>query len=497
MKTYRELEARFARLADLGAALAILGWDERTMMPAGASPGRAETNAGLRVLSHELLTGAELGELLARVDGEHNQLDEWQRANVAEMRWQRIHATAVPADLVHALALIESKTEMAWRSARPNNDFTSIRPLLEETVRLVRESAVAKAEALGLAPYDALMDQYDPGLRTAFVDPIFDAYAAFLPGFLDRVLEKQARETVLPIQGPFPIEQQRKLGLAAMRAVGFDFERGRLDESLHPFCGGAPGDVRITTRYDEKDFARSLLGVLHETGHAMYELGLPEAYRRQPVGEARGMTMHESQSLLVEMQACRSKEFLSWLVPQLRDAFGGSGPAWSEDNLRRHLTRVQRSLIRVDADEVTYPAHVILRYRLERALLAGDLAVADLPGAWSDGLYGLLGVRPADDRTGCLQDIHWYGASFGYFPTYSLGAMTAAQLFGAAEAAEPNLRDDLARGDFRRLMGWLHRNVHALGRRFSTQELVERATGRALDPTIFQAHLQRRYLDAG
>jgi carboxypeptidase Taq len=472
-------------------------------MPAGASPVRAETNAGLRVLSHELLTGAELGDLLDKVDSEHNQLDEWQRANVAEMRWQRLHATAVPADLVHALAMIESRTEMAWRAAKPANDFPAVRALLEETVRLVREASVAKAEALGLSPYDALMDQWDPGLRTAFVDPIFDAYGRFLPGFLERVLEKQSREE-LPIEGPVPIERQRALALDAMRAVGFDFNRGRLDESLHPFCGGAPGDVRITTRYDEHDFARSLMGVLHETGHAMYELGLPEAWRRQPVGEARGMTVHESQSLLVEMQACRSREFLAWLAPQLRAAFGGSeavrdaasgGGAWSETNLRRHLTRVRRSFIRVDADEVTYPAHVILRYRLERGLLSGDLPVADLPDAWAHGLQTLLGIRPPDDRRGCLQDIHWYSATFGYFATYSLGAMTAAQLFGAAAIAEPGLRDDLARGDFRRLMGWLRTNVHAQGRRFSTEALVTRATGRPLDPAIFQAHLQRRYLD--
>jgi carboxypeptidase Taq len=497
MRIYRELEARFARLADLGAALALLGWDERTMMPPGASGARAETNAGLRVLSHEILTSRELGELLDQVDSEHNQLDPWQRANVAEMRWQRLHATAVPADLVRALALIESKTEMAWRKAWPTSDFAAVRPLLEETVRLLREAAQAKAEALGLAPYDALIDQWDPGLRTATIDPIFDAYAQFLPDFLDRVLAKQASETLIPIEGPFPVEKQRALAFEAMRAVGFDFDRGRLDESLHPFCGGAPGDVRITTRYDENDFARSLMGVLHETGHAMYELGLPEAWRRQPVGEARGMTVHESQSLLVEMQACRSREFLRWLAPRLRAAFGGRGAAWSETNLRRHLTRVRRSLIRVDADEVTYPAHVVLRYRLERGLLSGDLPVADLPDAWGHGLHALLGIRPPDDRRGCLQDIHWYAATFGYFATYSLGAMTAAQLFDAAERAEPGLRQDLAQGDFTRLMGWLRTHVHAQARRWPTDELVQRATGRPLDPAVFQAHLQRRYLEEG
>jgi carboxypeptidase Taq len=280
-----------------------------------------------------------------------------------------------------------------------------------------------------------------------------------------------------------------------MERIGFDFDHGRLDISLHPFCGGTPDDVRITTRYEEDDFDRALQGVLHETGHAMYERGLPEAWRRQPVGRARGMSLHESQSLLVEMQVCRSREFQVFAAPILRAVFGADGPAWGADNLYRLGTRVERSFIRVDADEVTYPAHVILRYRLERALLAGELALKDLPVAWNDGMRALLGIVPPDDRLGCLQDIHWFEGAFGYFPTYTLGAMTAAQLFAAAKRADPAILPGIEKGAFAPLMAWLRANVHAKASRFTTAEIITAATGHPLDPAVFERHLRARYLE--
>ncbi|HEY1298910.1 MAG TPA: carboxypeptidase M32, partial [Stellaceae bacterium] len=294
---------------------------------------------------------------------------------------------------------------------------------------------------------------------------------------------------------PFPVETQRRVGIELMQRIGFDFAHGRLDVSAHPFCGGTPDDVRITTRYDESDFARALMGVLHETGHALYQRGLPSEWRLQPVGRARGMAMHESQSLLLEMQACRSRAFVDFAAPILRRAFAGEGPAWNAEALYRRQIRVGRGLIRVDADEVTYPAHVILRYRLERAMLAGDLALRDLPGAWADGLRTLLGVAPAKDRDGCLQDIHWYDGIWGYFPTYTLGALIAAQLFEAARRALPGLAEAIAAGDFAPLLGWLHKNVHEKGSLLSTAELVEAATGRPLGTTSFERHLRTRYLN--
>jgi carboxypeptidase Taq len=280
-----------------------------------------------------------------------------------------------------------------------------------------------------------------------------------------------------------------------MESLGFDFSAGRLDVSAHPFCGGTPDDVRLTTRYDEADFAPALMGVLHETGHALYERGLPAAWRRQPVGAARGMSIHESQSLIVEMQACRSRSFLAFAAPLIREAFGGEGPAWAPDNLWRLYGAVEPGFIRVDADEVTYPAHVVLRYGLEKAMIAGDLAPADLPGAWNDGMVHLLGLVPPDDRLGCLQDIHWYDGAWGYFPTYTLGALTAAQLFAAAVVAEPGIPAALGRGDFGPLLAWLRVNVHAKGSLLSTDELIVAATGRPLDTEVFKRHLRRRYLE--
>lgn len=494
---YATLERRFTRLSALSDVIGILDWDTQTTMPPGAADARAEQTATLRVLRHELLTAPDIDDLLDRAAHELSADDPWRLANLREMRRRRVHATAVPPDLVEAESMAASKCERVWRTARAESDFAALRPHLEEVLRLQRAVADAKAAALGVAPYDALLDQYEPDGRAAEIDALFAELATFLPGLIEGALEAQARRPA-PARpaGPFPAEAQRALGAELMRAVGFDFERGRLDVSLHPFCGGATDDVRLTTRYDEADFAGALMGVLHETGHALYEQNRPRAWRGQPVGEARGMVLHESQSLLVEMQACRSRAFLGWLAPRLREAFGGEGPAWDADELHRVATTVERGFIRVDADEATYPAHVVLRYRLERAMLAGDLAVGDLPGAWADGMRELLHVVPPDDRLGCLQDIHWPAGAWGYFPCYTLGAMAAAQLFRAAAAADPGIEPALAGGDFRPLVAWLAANVHGKGSAASTREILEQATGAPLGVAAFRAHLERRYLDA-
>ncbi|MBI1777259.1 MAG: carboxypeptidase M32 [Proteobacteria bacterium] len=494
MPAYQSLESRFRRMALIDEARAMLDWDYAAIMPEGGAAARADSLAALKVVSHELMTDPRLGDLLDEASGD-NTLDEWQRANLREMRRLRLHATAVAADLVEALSKAANDCEMVWRKARPANDFKSLLPSLQLVLDLSREMAKAKAGVLGTSPYEALLDRFEPGGSTERIDLVFDGYARFLPDFLEAVLAHQARmrPPVKPM-GPFPIEAQRRLGIEFMTRLGFDFQHGRLDVSLHPFCGGIPEDVRITTRYAEEDFTQSLMGVLHETGHALYEMGLPKSWRRQPVGEARGMAVHESQSLLIEMQACRSREFMEFAAPLIRAAFGGSGPAWEAANLHRLYTTVARSLIRVEADEVTYPAHVILRYRLEKAMIAGELMLIDLPGAWNDGMRTLLGVVPPDDRQGCLQDIHWPAGVWGYFPTYSLGAMTAAQLFDAASRADPRIVPGLARGDFAPLIAWLRAHVHGQGSKLSTDELVAAASGRPLDPEVFKTHVRTRYL---
>ncbi len=307
--------------------------------------------------------------------------------------------------------------------------------------------------------------------------------------------ERQARaEAPVAVAGPFPTAAQRQIGETLMRQLGFDFSRGRLDISLHPFCGGATGDVRITTRYDEADFTRALMGVLHETGHALYEQGRPEPWLAQPVGDARGMVIHESQSLLIEMQAGRTRAFMTFLAPLVQAAFGADDPALSADNLHRLYTRVAPGFIRVDADELTYPAHILLRFDLERAMIAGTLAVADLPAAFNAGLRDSLGLVVTDDALGCLQDIHWPSGGWGYFPTYTLGAVAAAQLFEAACRAAPEIHADLAGGDFSALVGWLRREVHGRGSLLDTDELLAAATGQPLSVEPYLAHLRARYL---
>jgi carboxypeptidase Taq len=489
------LIARFARIATLGEAAAMLHWDAAAVMPPGGGGARGDQLAVLAGLSHELLTDSRVADDLDAAEAAGEPADPWAAANLRLMRHAHLRATAVPTDLVEAQARANARCEKLWRLARAENDFAAVRPALDEVVRLVREHAAALAPALGLSRYDALMDGYQRGIGAADVGPIFADYERFLADALPRA-EARAAGQPAPLQpaGPFPAGVQEALCRDLSGRVGLDYAHARLDRSAHPFCGGTPTDVRITTRYDEADFASALLGVLHETGHALYERGLPEAWRRQPVGEAAGMAAHESQSLLIEMQSCRSDGYLAFLGPRLHEAFGGDPAPYAPENLGRLWRHVQRGCIRVNADEMTYPAHVILRFRLEQGLIDGSLLVADLPGAWSDGLHALLGITPPDDARGCLQDIHWYDGAFGYFPSYTLGAMAAAQLMAAARRDRPEIDTALARGDHAPLLGWLRLHVHGQGSLRGFNDLLRDATGRPLDPRDFEQHLEQRYL---
>ncbi|RKK02078.1 carboxypeptidase M32 [Pseudoroseomonas wenyumeiae] len=495
---YHRLKARFARITLLGEAQAMLHWDAAAVMPPGGAEARGEQLAALSGLSHELLTAPQVAEDLAEAQAE----GEWDSANLDLMRQTHRRATALPTALVEATTRANAACEARWRHARAQSDFALVAPALKEVVRLQRETAAALAEATRLSPYDALMEGYQRGIGASDVEPIFAAYEQFLREALPQAEALQAealqasRPTPRPLAGPFPVPQQQALCRAMAERVGLDFDHARLDESTHPFCGGTPADVRITTRYSADSVAQALFGVLHETGHALYERGLPAAFARQPVGEAAGMAAHESQSLIIEMQACRSDAFLRFIGPQLQASFGGAAEAYDPANLAALWRRVERGFIRVDADELTYPAHVILRFRLERALIGGELEVEGIPAAWNEGFARLLGLTPPDDARGCLQDIHWYDGAFGYFPSYTLGAMAAAQLMRAAREAEPGLDAALAQGDFTPLRDWLRQAVHGQGSRLGFQDLLRAATGKPLDPSDFTNHLRGRYLNA-
>ncbi len=486
MKTYQKLEEHFRQYAALEAIASLLNWDKSVMMPAEGIHQRARQAAVLNVKMHEMLTAPQVGEWLAGAD--RKQLNPWQQANLDMMARMHVQATAVSADLVSRKMLQEAKTEMVWRQARQDSDFKKVAPALEALVELTRETATAKSQKMQVPPYEALMDHYAPHMRIADVDVIFDDLAGFLPNFLNEVLDQQPPP--LPLAGPFPVAAQEKLGRKLAELLGFDFKWGRLDISAHPFSMGIGGDVRITTRYDEDDFLSAIQGVTHEVGHGFYDRHTPQEWQDQPVGISgnMGMAIHESQSLSLDMQLGRSREFFRMLAPHAREAFGRSGPEWEPENLYRTATQVTRGFIRVDADEVTYPLHIILRYRLERAMIDGTLQVRDLPEAWNSGMQDLIGATPPNDRLGCLQDIHWYSGSFGYFPAYALGAIIAAQFVHTMKQGMPDVFQHV--GAF---TGWLRDNVQSQGGLYKPQDLIEKATGQRMTASFFKQHLKERY----
>jgi carboxypeptidase Taq len=489
---YNALTATFTRLYRLGHLGSIAGWDQASMMPAKGNAARGAAMAELQVLMHQTLTNPALQAHIATAEQE--PLDDLQRANLREMHRDWEISNLLPERLVEAKSLAGSRCEHAWRTQRKENDWQGFLVNLREVVRLSREEAQILSQAKGVSPYDAMMDKFEPGTRSADIERIFGDVKTWLPGLIQQVRAKQAKETVIPAQGPFPVETQRALGLEIMGLLGFDFDAGRLDVSSHPFCGGVPEDVRITTRYTEDDFMRSMMGIVHETGHARYEQNLPRATTHMPVGRARSMGIHESQSLSFEMQLGRSPAFLALITPLVRKHLGAQD-AFTAENLARMYTRVQPDFIRVDADELTYPAHVILRYEIESALVNGDIECEDIPARWDEKMMQYLGVDTRGNyRNGCMQDIHWTDGMIGYFPSYTLGAMYAAQYFASIRSTQVDLDTQIATGNLAPVFDWLGTHIWSQASLWSTDELVRRATGEKLNPAHFKAHLEKRYL---
>ena len=491
--SFQKLDDLCRSLEALEHALAILGADEATHMAVGGGDKRAEAMAALAGMQHRRATAPEIADWIA--GAEREVLNEEQRTAVAEFARQYANLTCLPAEFVERQTATRMRCEQLWRSARARNDWEGFAPALQGVVALVREEAAMRADRLGLDPYDALMEQYDPGNRAAEITPVFAELKAFLKGFVQEALDVQAerlaKTPLKPLSGTYPVDRQRELGLAMMAAVGFDLTHGSLSVSHHPFCGGVPTDVRITTRYKTSDFLSALMGVLHETGHALYEQNLPKQWSHWPLGKARGMAMHESQSLFVEKQVGRNPAFWHWALPQVDTHLG---EAWRIEDILPHVHFVARGLIRVDADEVTYPLHVILRYELEQELVAGRLEVADLPEAWDARMRDYLGLSTIDDpANGPMQDVHWPGGAFGYFPSYTLGAMMAAQQWAAMSRAIPDADAEIAAGNFDAINGWRREKIWSQGSRWPTPELLERATGEKLNAAHFIRHLEERY----
>ncbi|MCH4293190.1 carboxypeptidase M32 [Shewanella sp. 3B26] len=487
---YQSLSKHFAQIAHFEHFSALGDWDQATMMPMGGSEGRSDAMATLAGHIHAMRTAPWLMDAIAAAADE--TLSQAEQANLREMKRQCLEATAVPQALVEAKTKAAYQCENAWRSQRKDNDWQGFKPNLEAVMRLVREEAAHRAAATGLAPYDTLLDKFEPGMTAAKIESTFAQVRQFLPGLIQEVCSRQANEQQATIEGPFDIQAQEAIGREIMQILGFDFEQGRLDVSSHPFCGGVPGDVRLTTRYRDDDFTGALLGIIHETGHARYEQGLPLLLRGQPAGAARSMGVHESQSLFFEMQLGASQAFVELITPNINHHLKRD---FSPAQLIHQATRVKPGLIRVDADEVTYPCHILLRFEAEKALVDGSLSVADLPDFWSAQMQQLLGINTDGDyRNGCMQDIHWTLGELGYFPSYTLGAMYAAQLRFAMEASLGPLDSLIANRQLEKVFTWLNTHIWSQGSLLETDALISAATGEPLNARFLERHLRQRYL---
>ncbi len=489
---YATLVATFTKLYRYQHLASIVGWDQAAMMPSKGNDARGAAMAELAVLMHDVLTAPTLGPALTAARSEAT--DPVERASVREMTRQWRAANVIPASLVEAKTLAGTRCEHAWRTQRKANDWSGFLANWRPLVDCVRQEATLLAEATGLSRYDALVDRFEPGMTSAAIEPMFADLKRWLPPLIQEVLAKQRTESVIEPVGPFPIAAQRALGVEIMGLLGFDFDGGRLDVSTHPFCGGVAEDVRITTRYRDDDFVQALMGIVHETGHARYEQRLPRDRVHLPVGQARSMGIHESQSLAYEMQLGRSRPFLTLIAPLVRKHLGDQ-PAFAVDNLVRLYTRVRRGLIRTESDELTYPMHIILRFEIERALIESEIEPADVPAAWDDKMRTYLGLDTRGNYAdGCLQDIHWTDGAFGYFPSYTLGAMYAAQYFATLRGAIVDLDTQIEAGNLAPMFDWLDHNIWSQASLYDTPELIERATGAPLSSSHFERHLRARYL---
>jgi carboxypeptidase Taq len=493
---YEELIARAREDALLASCANLLEWDQETYMPSGGVGGRSDQLAFLAGQLHARATDPRVGELLAATEGSPLTTDPLSPAavNIREIRRTYDRETRVPRALAESLARTTALAQQEWAAARADNDFARFRPWLDQIIALKREEAACVGYAE--SPYDALLDDYEPGARASDVQRLYDAIRAELVPLIDAITGAARQPHMAVLHRDYPPERQRQLVDTLAKAVGFDFARGRLDRSVHPFCArvGA-SDVRLTTRYDPHNMEEGLFGVLHEVGHGLYDQGLdPEAYGT-PMGEPVSLGVHESQSRLWENRVGRGRAFWAYAFPIARDVFPDALGDATADSLHFAVNHVARTPIRTRADEVTYNLHTLVRFELERAMIAGDLAAADVPAAWNEGYRRYLGITPPSDAEGCLQDSHWSAGLIGYFPTYTLGDIYSAQLIDAAARDIGALDTQIARGDFSALLAWLRTNVHCHGQRFTAGQLVEHATGSPPDHRPLIMWLRNKYTE--
>jgi carboxypeptidase Taq len=490
---FRALREHLARIMDIRAAAALLEWDQETYMPPGATSVRAEQLSTLRRLAHEALTSEKTLALLekaAEVIREEPPNDLLVRL-IETVREDYEKARRVPAELIAELARTESDAREAWKQARQENHYAAFAPYLDRLLALNRE----KAEALGYPahPYDALLDQYEPGITTAEVQVLFEQLHQYLVPLVQMLSEQPQPENAFLRRYVDP-DRQWKLNRKLLQVVGFDLQRGRLDASVHPFSTGiAISDVRLTTRIDPQDFTSGLFATLHEAGHGLYEQGIDPLLERTPLADGASLGLHESQSRFWENLIGRSLPFWEYFYPQLQEILDNVLCDVPLEAFYRAINRVQPSLIRVEADEVTYNLHILLRFELEVALIEDSLSVKDLPEAWAEGMQRYLGLRPSTLQEGVLQDIHWSQGAFGYFPTYTLGNLMSAQLFMALRAALPNLDTYVRQGIFSPILEWLRQHIYRYGRAWKAAEILQWSTGKPLHAEPWLQYVREKY----
>ncbi len=486
---YAELVARSRELAVLQSCASVLGWDQQTYMPRGGAAFRGDQLALIAKLAHAEATHPRFGELLSELGGAFEE-GTVEAANVRELMHGYNRATKLPGQLVEELARVTAAAHEAWVEARSGNTFATFRPHLETILALKREEAAAVRTAEHAHLYDALLDEYEPGASTADLTSLFAGLTATVVPLVKAIGESSTRVDESILTRDYPVERQKWFAESAAVAIGFDFNAGRLDIAAHPFCSTfGPGDCRLTTRYNPKFFNEAFFGVLHEAGHGLYEQNLPAAHFGTPCGGYCSLGVHESQSRFWENQVGRSRPFWQGFLPRMKQAFPGTLDDVSLDAFELGVNAVKPSLIRVEADEATYNLHIAVRFELELALITGDLHAAELPGAWNEKYREYLGLTPPTDADGCLQDVHWSFGGIGYFPTYTLGNLLAAQL----QRAMPDADGAIRAGDFSGLKSWLTANIHTHGRRYRAQELCRRATESALSPVPFVEYLRTKF----
>jgi len=493
-ETYDRLASYARKTAHMQSIGALIGWDQETYMPPAASGARAEQSGLLAELVHTRRTSAEYGELLESAEADSAVgADDRLRASVREMRRDREKAMKLPKELVVELAETGSRAQDVWKDARAKSDFGAFAPMLEKMVGLTRQKAECLRTSEHPELYDALLDEYEPGATGAEIASLFTPLAKELADLLVELHKGASPDTGI-VRCAVPASQQQALGELVIEALGFDRSAGRLDVTTHPFCSGvAPGDTRLTTRYDDEGFTEALYGTMHECGHGLYEQGLPKAERfGEPLAEDAGLGIHESQSRLWENLVGRSAAFWEWALPHARRLYAPVLDDATVETMYRAVNTAEPSLIRVGADEATYNAHVFVRFEIERAMFNGGLGVRDLPGEWASGYKRYLGIDVPDDRRGVLQDVHWSFGLIGYFPTYTLGNLYACQFWETIREATPDVDDRMRRGEFGAILAWLRENIHAHGRRYRAAELCLRATGKALDYQPLLRHLRSR-----